>query len=207
MTPSIRRLCSIPSCVNSNYGNSYCNKHWQQSKKGAPCGERDQEKLSAPVSCRMCGEDHTGESGLRAFCSRNCYHRFRRNGNRPVEQKACVDCGSDIDYFAETGTGRMRKRSSLRCGNCDKQWSHKSGWCMTKAQLAERDGWVCGIGGEFLDPNIKFPDPRGATIDHIIPRSVGGQDIPENLQLACWKHNRAKSNNLNYQAETAGVQG
>ena len=68
---------------------------------------------------------------------------------------------------------------------------------MTTAEIAARDGgWVCAIGGELIDSSLRFPNPGAPTVDHIIPRSRGGLDIPENVQLACWKHNRQKSNRL-----------
>ena len=51
--------------------------------------------------------------------------------------------------------------------------------------IYERDGWVCQLCGLPVDREV---DPsRGAdapTIDHVIPVSLGGGDVPENVQLA-----------------------
>ena len=56
---------------------------------------------------------------------------------------------------------------------------------------------VCGICGQPVDKSLKYPDPMAPCIDHIIPIDRGGHpsDI-NNLQLAHWKCNRAKSNKL-----------
>lgn len=56
---------------------------------------------------------------------------------------------------------------------------------------------ICGICGQPVDKNLKWPHPFSATVDHIIPVSKGGHpsDI-ENLQLAHNRCNRLKSDNL-----------
>lgn len=39
-------------------------------------------------------------------------------------------------------------------------------------------------------------DDEGPTVDHIHPRSKGGPDDLDNLQLAHWRCNRAKGNRI-----------
>ena len=55
----------------------------------------------------------------------------------------------------------------------------------------------CGICGQPVDKNLKFPDPMSPTIDHIIPVAKGGHpcDIA-NLQLSHMKCNRDKSDKV-----------
>lgn len=62
---------------------------------------------------------------------------------------------------------------------------------------------ICALCGRPVDKTLKYPHPMSATIDHIIPIDRGGHpsDI-ENLQLAHFACNRAKSNKL---AESVGV--
>ena len=56
---------------------------------------------------------------------------------------------------------------------------------------------VCGICGKPVNFELKYPHPMSPCIDHIIPIAKGGHpsDI-ENLQLAHWTCNRAKSDKL-----------
>lgn len=56
---------------------------------------------------------------------------------------------------------------------------------------------VCGICGKPVDLSLKAPNPLAPCIDHIIPVSKGGHpsDI-DNLQLAHWSCNNAKSDKL-----------
>src|SRR5258708_31572534 len=37
----------------------------------------------------------------------------------------------------------------------------------------ERDGWICGLCGDPVDREAKFPSARMATLDHIVPLSPG----------------------------------
>ncbi len=61
----------------------------------------------------------------------------------------------------------------------------------TRQEIFERDGGKCrGCHKQLTN------EPRAFQIDHIVPISLGGPDIPANLQLMCPKCNRAKWANL-----------
>lgn len=48
----------------------------------------------------------------------------------------------------------------------------------------ERDGWRCGICGEPVDPNLKWPDEWSASLDHVLPLAAGGWHTVDNTQCA-----------------------
>ena len=54
----------------------------------------------------------------------------------------------------------------------------------TRQEIFARDGWVCGICDEPVDPDLRAPDPKSASIDHVVPLSLGGDDTPANVRLA-----------------------
>lgn len=64
--------------------------------------------------------------------------------------------------------------------------------------LRERDGDRCALCRKVMRFGVttgpRGGDDLGATIDHVLPRSLGGEDDLSNLQLAHWSCNRAKSN-------------
>lgn len=188
--------CKIDGCVREHSGLGYCSRHYQQHRAGGTVGgARDLEKLPAPIPCRTCGAGHDGESGLMAFCTRSCYYRWHRSGGDFQSLKSCVDCGEEFSLLQVGEGGRATRRTASRCEECrEEPWG---GWCMTTWEIARRDGgWFCAIGGEPIDRNLRFPDPGAPTVDHFIPRSRGGADMPENVQLACWEHNRQKSDKM-----------
>ena len=54
----------------------------------------------------------------------------------------------------------------------------------TDIEIFERDGWVCGICHEPIDPEVKWPDPMSKSLDHIIPISEGGVHTRANVRAS-----------------------
>lgn len=71
------------------------------------------------------------------------------------------------------------RRSKRAYRGAEKQWCRRT--------LIRRDGCVCGLCGEPIALM------RDVTLDHKHPRSKGGSDAIENLQLAHRACNQAKS--------------
>ena len=64
-------------------------------------------------------------------------------------------------------------------------------------QIILKTQTVCGICGQPVDMNLKYPDPLSPTIDHIIPLAKGGHPSDlSNLQLAHRWCNRQKGARL-----------
>ena len=67
-------------------------------------------------------------------------------------------------------------------------WAAQSGRCA-----------LCGtpmLRNRFEAPHARVWAKQRATIDHVIPRSKGGTDRPDNLQLAHARCNKIKGNRL-----------
>lgn len=54
----------------------------------------------------------------------------------------------------------------------------------TDDEIFERDGWSCGICGEPVDRELKWPDPMSKSLDHVRPLAKGGHHVRTNCQLA-----------------------
>jgi 5-methylcytosine-specific restriction endonuclease McrA len=65
-----------------------------------------------------------------------------------------------------------------------------------RLDIFNRDGWICGICEEPIDPAIKGRKSGAASLDHIIPISLGGDDTPENVQAAHFGCNSGKCNRV-----------
>lgn len=63
-------------------------------------------------------------------------------------------------------------------------------------EIFERDDYVCQLCGKPIDPIKKYPDLMSASIDHIIPVSLGGNHTYDNLQAAHFLCNTQKSNRV-----------
>lgn len=55
-----------------------------------------------------------------------------------------------------------------------------------RRQIAERDNYTCQKCGRYM------PDGFGLEIDHIVPVSKGGETVPWNLQVLCYRCNAEK---------------
>lgn len=55
-----------------------------------------------------------------------------------------------------------------------------------RAELMDRDKWICRYCGEAVTTAT-------ATLDHIVPQSLGGPNTPDNLTTACLTCNAIKS--------------
>jgi 5-methylcytosine-specific restriction endonuclease McrA len=58
---------------------------------------------------------------------------------------------------------------------------------ITRKAVLARDGWTCQYCGS---------DKHGLTVDHVIPRSRGGESVWENIVASCAPCNRRKGNHL-----------
>jgi len=64
-----------------------------------------------------------------------------------------------------------------------------------KRAIFERDGWRCGICNKKVDRRLKFPHPMSASLDHIIPMSLGGPHLLHNVQCSHFGCNSRKCAN------------
>lgn len=53
-----------------------------------------------------------------------------------------------------------------------------------RREIFERDGWKCHLCGHAIDKSLKWPNVMSASIDHVMPLSLGGGDTPSNVKAA-----------------------
>lgn len=76
---------------------------------------------------------------------------------------------------------------------------------VVRIAIYERDGWICQLCLEPVSPDSPPSDIWAATLDHIIPRSHGGSDEEDNLQLAHRWCNSVKGDGTYYDADILKV--
>lgn len=67
---------------------------------------------------------------------------------------------------------------------------------VVSSEIFERDSWVCGICSKPIDPNLEWPDPMSASLDHIVPLAAGGKHERTNCQAAHYGCNSRKGARL-----------
>ena len=141
----------------------------------------------------------TGKRGRpRKFCTDRCTraaHRYPDSHSRTCSEP---DCDRPV---RARGICQMHLRRVYRAEGRERppEWSERrrSNWKKRKAakrgaeaenfvyrDIFERDGWACGICAEPVSPDLAYPDPMSASLDHIVPLSKGGTHAAENVQCA-----------------------
>lgn len=72
--------------------------------------------------------------------------------------------------------------------NRRRAWKHGNGGAekFARTEIGERDGWTCGICEQPIDKTLRFPDQQSASLDHIVPLSLGGEHSRTNSRIAHW---------------------
>lgn len=187
------------------------------SECGGPTGWRLHEahRASDNPTCNKCRGVAPSGAGTRAATCKECGVEFRsrkRFGDTWVEfcSKSCMGLNqwktkmgfTEAERLAHKETRRLRRqrergewatrRRRARLLSVDRE-------PYTLAQIAERDGFRCGICGRKVDMALKFPHPRSPSVDHIIPLSKGGDDTKANVRLAHWGENLMRGNRADWE--------
>lgn len=146
--------------------------------------------------CVVCG-DLFDAAGQRKTCSDEC--RLISLRLFPRNPAICSVCGADF-----MGTTRQ-KYCSPRCGWVAENARRGRGGHRTRhtgarreryddAYVFERDGWRCHICGQKIRKNLKWPHPRSASVDHLVPCGPQdkGPDILANVRASHLRCNESK---------------
>jgi len=115
-----------------------------------------------PVRCGECGKEFTAKHPSARWCSRLCASRHH---HRDASRRRTATLSLATPY--------------------------------TDREIFERDGWRCQLAtclapSRRIDPALSRRHQWGATIDHIVPLSAGGADVPANVVTAHNRCNRSK---------------
>lgn len=93
----------------------------------------------------------------------------------------------DRAYYAANADAfkaRARARQAKVRGVAAERFKHH--------EVFDRDGWVCQLCDEPVDPEVRYPDPMSVSLDHVIPLALGGAHSKANTQTAHLICNRRK---------------
>lgn len=99
---------------------------------------------------------------------------------------SCNWCDETFTAAAATWDSRSRY-CSPRCSRAASRAARGKRFIVQpqmRQAIYERDGWKCQLCRKRVGKKYPPSHPRAATLDHIVPRSLGGSDEPVNLQLA-----------------------
>lgn len=128
----------------------------------------------------------------RIWCRKACSDAFwSRTRQLPVVVRSCAECAGGFS------TARSSQRycsipCSRRTHRKDRERARKYGVAyepVSRRRVFERDRWRCGICKGKVDSRLSYPHDKSASLDHIVPMSLGGDHLYVNVQLAHLKCN------------------
>ena len=147
--------------------------------------------------CKACGAgmySADGNGKKRLFCCRQCYYSYRVT-------VACLDCGTEVFSNRDEGkfcTRCQRRRSKKNNPGKIRKRCKKFGVAFNpkvkSAEVFERDGYKCQECRRTTSVKVSCTDSGRATVDHIVPLSLGGSHEWHNVQCLCRRCNVRKSN-------------
>lgn len=156
-----------------------------------------------PKACRTCGALFIARLNSQAECSEACKREKARLQQRARAsalyatrpKRICAQCAQPFFPIQ-----KRRLYCSIACSNKAVRKARKAQIRGSKrnelvsiAVLVRRDGNSCHICGLTIDFNVIVPDDKAATIDHLVPLSMGGCHTLENAKLAHFICNTFKS--------------
>lgn len=141
--------------------------HGEASTYDAGC-RCDECRRAKTEQSRRWAESKTADLGLTPS---GAYRRKRRGA--PLESQTCAICGHPM------------KQSSFEKG---RQPAHKrcKGFVYVPAKIRlaiyQRDDWTCHLCGEKTEPGAHHKSPWYPSLDHVVPKSMGGDEDPDNLR-------------------------
>jgi CRISPR/Cas system Type II protein with McrA/HNH and RuvC-like nuclease domain len=159
------------------------------------------------LTCLWCNNTFTSNWDTTRYCSRSHKEQARqlrkrkRNPDykpRTEHIKQCSGCGIQF-----TTTKATKKYCNKECREWFKEQAKRNrdaAYINAKTPAFRRRIYFqsegkCGICKQHIDLSIKYPDSQSYSIDHIVPRSRGGEHNANNLQAAHLGCNLTKSNN------------
>lgn len=168
----------------------------------------NQTSVSRHTTCATCRSGKAHTHGTEQLWARGCHcdpcnlaHKdHRRLKPRPYRPETrgpqnllCIKCNGPF----------VAPRGTKYCGKECRGWERggKSGYPhsnhstraryygvayegINKYKVYERDDWNCGICGEAVNPELKYPHRQSVSIDCIIPMSRGGSYTYDNVQCS-----------------------
>lgn len=206
--------CKVPLNQDNKPGNpkKFCSKKHNDKY-------RHSLRPKAPIvqkTCLYCSKLFSTNVKASRFCSTECRNKFYGTVKKQINRAKkiidprrfdfhCDRCNQLVQTDTSITRGKygrfcrpcalVRRRERYRVKTAKRQGVAKPARLSADA-LIERDGNLCRLCNTEIDLSLARNSRFGATIDHIVPLSLGGSDDIENMQLAHWICNIKKGNRV-----------
>ena len=144
---------------------AYCQTNYEARRKDQTyCGAPECKRARHNARMRAWNAKNPGYYTDRP--SRARYKKERAAGVRPHHRETNPEAARAAD---------QRRRARKAGADCENFQSK---------EVFQRDGWICGICLEPVDPELRYPDSKSASLDHTIPLILGGGHTRANTRCS-----------------------
>lgn len=174
---------------NSKYCSPRCQNKVRDARRGHPCSGCGKFMYAAGTvaAVPLCQPCRRAQPGYRD-----------RKAARAGHVWVCSGCSSPCTRPPVRGT------RPKWCDTCRSALQNRDIKITPAERVAvyERDGWICWLCEESVDRSlIGSRSHWRPSLDHVLPRAHGGEDVSSNLKLAHWWCNCARSDGRAYSPE------
>ena len=152
-------------------GQARCNACRRDERQ--PCGTR--ASFERTRICPTCSGVFTARRDDHRYCSLSCRSIATASRRYPP------------DYIPTTTSHGHRARARHYGTTYDN---------VDRIAVFERDNWFCQLCETPINPDLAWPAPMSASLDHVVPLSLGGDHDYQNTQAAHLRCNIAKGNRV-----------
>ena len=154
---------------------------WLTSRSAHECllqPPEAQPRVCQEIVCPWCDVRFMQRRTSQIYCSSFCKGAVNAETfSTSIYYAECRVCG-DLTV--------SRYRHVVYCSKSCRRRSEGKFWVPQSLRdyVYERDRWRCQLCNQRVGRKYPVGHDRGPSLDHVVPRSAGGSDAPENLQLA-----------------------
>lgn len=162
-----QRICEVTGCGKPHRARGFCSTHYNQVMI-AP----DVRHPRILMACVVCGKQVLRRTGVHYQTTCSTAHRTIVQTGKACAQESTYDWRRDA-------VKRARDHGCAVIETFDRD------------EIFDRDGWTCqACGCQCTDPNPYVL--TAATVDHVVPLSLGGEHSRANAQTLCLSCNSRK---------------
>jgi len=166
----------------------------QKDRKAGREAAQAKAKLGSLIRCVVCGVHCIDGKCAKSPCRKA---RYAIDTSRAIKYYSCSTCRKvgvktvmrptpDLCKRCYQKACVKRRRAKIRSS------VYRTGVNVAPREIFERDRWICSLCRRKCRPHRGGYQANGATLDHVIPLSRGGQHTCENLQTMCHECNSKK---------------
>ena len=195
---------------------SYCSPRcrnaasYQRRRKAISARSRAEHEARLLVTvktCPNCGSEFTPKRSIRQmYCSKRCLKAAcGESSSTPCSVEGCDRgaCARGLCKKHWKALARAEGRLAQPEWNDRRRAAHHEREAAKRGVTSERfsphevfirDEWICQLCVKPVDPDLKWPDPFSASLDHVVPLSLGGDHTRVNTQCSHLRCNIKKGN-------------